>query len=571
MNRYSQRLFKTDSVDSLNQDIKIGVNLVSNYRELPDDEITEVVNAYEVFNEERNNSYKYRLIGTVRVLASNPLLDISGNDSLVIFDNNVFRNQNPLDESIIDVTDSTDYTYEQSYKVHFKELDGWFGYYDPNLASTSKCKFIDLSPKRESFNIIDSGNTNWYFCMTYPYDIDDTHVLVNGGLLIVDTGSALIGGAQKMILITAVKHNLVAGDKIRLSNTGSFDGYYDVIRLGYDNGDLREYAFVIDLDAGSFVVGSGVYARITKIYYGEPSVYYFRKFRRITEVNNYDAYNIAYSQNIYGDKISQIVFHGGSGNTIDIELGEYRDNLGRPLSEIYITAIKGKFYMSGQKSFSDIKSGIDIPFIGGVSNYLHVPDIRRIHNVATHPIQSHYPLESNITHSDLIFYGDVVEYNKFLLKEYVLAEVNHRFNTTNRDITIQPSLPNSSNFVMGPRPEGYMYKPHHRIEIRRFSSYIERGDSSVVGIPDYATLLNNNQYIWRDLLSLGFNDGGYETALDYPFLNGAHYIHTNILLNVRRQDPFNQYGLYYGNFPRDPFGDRVDLNNFNGKVGENAC
>jgi len=227
--------------------------------------------------------------------------------------------------------------------------------------------------------------------------------------------------------------------------------------------------------------------------------------------------------------------------------------------------------MSGQKSFSDIKSGIDIPFIGGVSNYLDIPDIRRIHNVATHPIQSHYPLESNITHSDLIFYGDVVEYNKFLLKEYVLAEVNHRFNTTNRDITIQPSLPNSPNFVMGPRPEGYMYKPHHRIEIRRFSSYIERGDSSVVGIPDYATLLNNNQYIWRDLLSLGFNDGGYETALDYPFLNGAHYIHTNILLNVRRQDPFNQYGLYYGNFPRDPFGDRVDLNNYNGKVGENAC
>jgi len=430
---------------------------------------------------------------------------------------------------------------------------------------------IDLDAGSFVVGSIDSGNTNWYFCVTYPYDIDDTHVLVNGGLLIVDTGSALIGGAQKMILITAVKHNLVAGDKIRLSNTGLFDGYYDVIRLGYDNGDLREYAFVIDLDAGSFVVGSGVYARITKIYYGEPSVYYFRKFRRITEVNNYDAYNIAYSQNIYGDKISQIIFHGGSGNTIDIELGEYRDNLGRPLSEIYITAIKGKFYMSGQKSFSDIKSGIDIPFIGGVSNYLDIPDIRRIHNVATHPIQSHYPLESNITHSDLIFYGDVVEYNKFLLKEYVLAEVNHRFNTTNRDITIQPSLPNSPNFVMGPRPEGYMYKPHHRIEIRRFSSYIERGDSSVVGIPDYATLLNNNQYIWRDLLSLGFNDGGYETALDYPFLNGAHYIHTNILLNVRRQDPFNQYGLYYGNFPRDPFGDRVDLNNYNGKVGENAC
>lgn len=566
--RFSQRLNRTTSVNAINKNIKTNINFVTDYKELPFNEISEVVNAYEVFTEERNASDKYRLYGTIRLMASNSLPDITGPDSLSILDSTLFRNVDSL-ENVIDVTDELDYTFEESYNHYFRELDGWYCYPNPDITVVNKCAKIDFSPKRTAFEIVHSADTNWYFYITCPMNVDTGHTMVNGGLLIIDTGTAVIGGIDMMLLVTPVKHNLRAGDRIRITGAGSYNGDYNVRRVGTDSGDLREHAFVIDLPPTSFSVGSGITIRMKKVYYGEESVYYFRKFSAITELNDYEIYNLAYSINIYGDRVSQIVFNGGQGTSTELQIGELRDNLGRPISELYFTAIKGRTY--GDRMFSQIKSGIDIPFIGNLSDYPIVPDIRRIHNVAYYTPASHIPLESNIQYTDTEFYGDVVEYNRLYLKEIVLADVNHRFNTQDRDTHSWVTLQNSGSFNMGPRPEGYMYKPHHLIKIKQFSSYIELGDSTTYGIPDYATHIGSGRYIWRDLLSLGFNDGGYEQALDYPFVNGVHYIHSNILLNVRRQDPFNQYGLYYGKFPRDPFGDRPDTDNIEGKSADYVC
>ena len=560
MRRFKHKLGKTVSVNAINKNINTNVNFVSNYKELPFNEISEIVNAGDIFTEEREASDKYRLLGTIRLIASNPLLDISGDDSLSILDGDLFR-RNSFDNSI-------DLTFEESYNTYLKEVDGWYSYSNISNTSINNCNKVDFSPKRSAFEVVTSADTNWYFCVTYPYAIDSGHTFVNGGLLIVDTGTAIIGSIEKQLLITPVKHNLVAGDKVRLSAfniVGSFVGDYTVIRVGNDAGDLKDYTFVIDL-IPSITVGTGSNIRMKKLYNGEESNYYFRKFSAITEVNDYEIYNLAYSINIYGDKVSQITFNGGQGNSNDLQLNNLKDNLGRPISELYFTAIKGKRY--GDRNFSSIKSGLYIPFIGGVVNYTDIPDIRRIHNVTSHDVDSHTPLESNIEHTDTEFYGDIVEYNRLNLKEIVLSEVNYRFNTEDRDDTDSPNI---GGYEMGRRPEGYMYKPHHKINIREFSSYIEEGDSSTYNIPDYATPSGDGKYIWRDLLPLGFNDGGYESALDYPFLNGAHYIHSNIMLNVRRQDPFNEYGLYYSKFPRDPFGDKVNIDNFERKGGDYVC
>lgn len=566
MDRFKQRLGKTSSVQSINTNIKTNINFVSEYKELPYNEISELVNAYDVFSDERSASDKYRLFGTIRLVASNSLPDITGQDSLSILDSTNFRNFDPF-ENIQDVTDVEDYTFKESYAKYFKEIDGWYSYVNPSLTAVSKCSKIDFSPKRTSFEIVNT-NKNWHFCITYPYANDTGHTLVNGGLLVVDTETAIIASVQKTLLITAVKHNLVAGDKVRITGT-PYSGDYSVRRVGRDNGQLRDYAFVIDLLPASIIVGSTIEVRIKKVYFGEESIYYFRKFSAITEVDDYELYNLAYSINIYGDKISQIVFNGGSGDSIDLHIGQLKDNLGRPLSELYLTTIKGKSYNNGE--FSVIKSGIDIPFIGGVENFLNVPDIRRIHNVSSYSVETHTPIENNIQHTDTVFYGDIVEYNRLYLKEIVLGEINYRFNTNNRDSVGIVNLPNTGSLQMGPRPEGYMYKPHQRIKIREFSTYIENGDSSTDNIPDYATQISAGKYIWRDLLSLGFNDGSADSALDYPFINGSHYIHTNIFLNVRRQDPFNQYGLYYSTFPRDPYGDRLDTNNIQENSGDYVC
>ena len=83
----------------------------------------------------------------------------------------------------------------------------------------------------------------------------------------------------------------------------------------------------------------------------------------------------------------------------------------------------------------------------------------------------------------------------------------------------------------------------------------------------------------RDRLDIGTYDGG-EEFLDYPFTNGAHYLHKNICFMTMRQDPFGVYDLYYeGNIltsnvddfdPADPIGDAY-TDKFQVKSSQNVC
>jgi len=66
-----------------------------------------------------------------------------------------------------------------------------------------------------------------------------------------------------------------------------------------------------------------------------------------------------------------------------------------------------------------------------------------------------------------------------------------------------------------------------------------------LGVPSYAHLLKDGscRYIWRDIVNNGSMDS--EDSLEvYPFTNGAFYINKKIDLFLRRQDPYNNYGLY---------------------------
>ena len=109
---------------------------------------------------------------------------------------------------------------------------------------------------------------------------------------------------------------------------------------------------------------------------------------------------------------------------------------------------------------------------------------------------------------------------------------------------------------LGPRQEGYYYKAHHQFKIRNFSSYIETGNATTVDMPTYAIDLGDGRFVWRDLLDLGFAETNIK-PLDYPFLNGTHYLYDNFCFYVKRQDPFNMWDLFYTNFPPDPIGEKI--------------
>ena len=566
-NRLQQILTSQISKTSVNSDTLLKVELLANQKEIPNNDINNVLDVGQVFNNERQSCTFYRIIGTINSVASNSLFNLnnSANNNLSTysyFNNSVFNGA----------------TFFDKLNNNLKEKDGWFGYFNKNNPNNTLCLFTDLEPKRERFSFISdirpfNGSTgqivnNWDLTITYPAAVDSGHTMVNNGLLICDAQPAIASTKQMVAIGLPCKHNLVAGDTVRITGTNGYNGDYLVTRIGLDNGDLKEYYFVIDAPPTGAISGN---SRIKRLSNDVESKYYFRIFRKIktrssnvVENDDYEIYKLGFSENIFSDTITQFTFNE------DIDVSNLTDNLGRPLSELYLTILK----TSSNNLFTNISSGIETPFISNLNNsvtntYLtSIPVINKIHNGGSTPFPSHIPLESNISFNNTDFYGDLVDYNDNDLREVVLAEVNHRFNTINRESN--PQLVTSTQTInLGPRQEGYYYKSHHLIRIRNFSSYIEQADNSVENIPSYATNIGDGRLTWRDLLDIGYNEQGLNT-LDYPFTNGSHYLYNNYCFIIKRQDPFSDWGLYYANFPADPAGNEI-TDRFNTNSADNVC
>ncbi len=590
MDRIKQRLNTNKSKNSVNTDTLVKINMEGSERLLPTNNINKIVNVAERFNVERQRCTSYRIIGTINPTISNVLFNLNDSSLLDKFTYAGFNSLSFLDASYPkdgDVIDVSDFSYPKSLEKYLKEHDGWFGYNEPDVSKASLCTYYDMEPKRERFSLLPDTKPyhsttsepvkNWELTVTYPKTMDKTHNLVNGGILIIDTLPIVVSNRDMTAFGVPCNHNLAIGDVVKITGTTGYNGEFVVVNLGLDNGDLKTHYFVLDIPSTGIINQT---SRFKKVLGGVESEYYFRKFRKIQtkvspiiETDDYETYQAGFSENIFTDLVAQFVFNE------DIDVNSLTDNLNRPLSEIYFTIIK----TDSNNLFSNVSSGIEIPFISnlntsGINTYLqNVPCISKIHNGNGVPFVSHIPLETNITINNNDFYGDIVEYNNNEIKETVLGVVSHRFNTVNRETTANftyinsvsttlPITPIQTTIDLGPRQEGYYYQPHYLMKIRDFSSYIEEGDKYTIGVPDYAINLGDDRYLWRDLVDIGFNESN-EKALDYPFLNGSHYIYQNYILNVKRQDPFGNWNLYYNNFPADPIGDKI-TDNFTTKTSD---
>lgn len=576
-NRIKQILNSATSKKAVNTDTFLKLNLEGTTKLLPPDEMNRILNVNEQFNKERENSSFYRILGSINVNASNALFNLSDTAYADLYTWSGFNYQ--------DQSTQIYRFYEAVYPKAVKNLNeqnGWFGYYNPGILANSIQTFNYMEPKPQRFsfvpdtkpfhNVTGSPVKNWEITVTYPFGSDKTHQMVNGGLMIVEAIQATVSTKLMVTFGMACLHNLNVGDIVRITGTGGYDGDHVVIRLGKDNGDLKDYYFVVDLPPTGVVSGA---SRIKKLIGGVESEYYFRIFKKIKTRNkalidkdDYDLYKLAFSENVYADENAQYVFNE------DINIDGLVDNLGRPLSQIYITFIKTSSGDNPNDLFGSVSAGIETPYIAELNNsgilpyLLDIPVINKIHNGVSLPFISHNPLSTNVSINDTTFYGDLVEYNQNLLNEKILAVVSHRFNTLNREtapsLTYNTSLgnaqtntaPTTQTTTLGPRQEGYFYNAHHLIQIREFSDYIEQGDEKTEGMPDYATNLGDGRFIWRDLVPMGLNQSN-DSPIDFPFLNGCHYIYNNHCFYVRRQDPFDNWGLFYNQFPADPIGDRM--------------
>jgi hypothetical protein len=442
MERGKYRLQKENSQKSVNKLLYQNILLSSDSRPLPYNDIVRVINENEQFDIERQNSNRYRFSVTLNGIFSNSLFNVTGDKSWSTFNESSFRDRT-YPPNGISANDSEDFTYLESIAYHLKERNGWFGYLNPRINAFDDHEFNYMEPGKDKFDLLVNGKDNWELSITYPSSKLYNKVVENG-LKITSIKSATVGNKSMVALCSPYTHNLTLGNRIRLFGTGN-SGDFEVMRVGMDDGELKENVIVIDANLKDLNLSS---LRFKKIHKGIECDYYLRVFKRVKTIHgeefskgDFDIYNLAFSKNIYDDQVVQFT------NKNDVDLTDLTDNLGRPVSELYLTVIKTPNY-----GFTKIKSGLYLNNVDGINKYLDIPDIRRIHNGDVEPFTTSKPLNDAVNISDDEFIGDLVEYNPNLLLETVLSEVHHRFNTTNREENGSIKSVTTSN--SGGRPRG---------------------------------------------------------------------------------------------------------------------
>ena len=445
-------------------------------------------------------------------------------------------------------------------------------------------EFVDMYPDRTLYSFIPKYNKyrnrlehNWDYFITYPYRNVEDNELVNGGIrcFFNDTteleGSYLTDANGKTNFLvsfkTELKNNLYSGSFIRfILNNGSSKIETDLVKvegIGI-NGEDTQHIFTVNFDSiiGSLInIGvssiqnlNSVDIRIKKNVKGADCKYYIREFRRLPNFKNTNVYisnhiseeaisahakdgfsnsinQLAFAQNIYSDKVAQIVFND------DIITTGIRDNLGRKLSEIYLTIIKRNkghkaWYDSGRTAGADIEfshcfgtvsSGFDLPADSIYTKY-------NVHRL-TADNRANDALENDITDENTTFFGDIVEFSPYTLEETVLEDVYHRFNTEQREtksneysgltydaftkddydvsgtFNVEEKTLQLSNVArININDEGYYYKPHYRVKLRTFDETVKQGAHTKLTFKNLVTV-SANTFSGTTIVPYGLNNG----------------------------------------------------------------
>jgi len=547
-----------------------------------------------------------------------------------IFDNhflrvNTFKKGTSLD-SFIGTSLKNVSSIQDSVDNNLFEDNGWMYFLNAGKINNNRmfinklpCEKIDLFPTREYFSfspmiINEKPEDNWDYCVTYPYKNIIDHILVTdaNGINGLPISDGVIGYANEngnyLQITTSYKNKLNQHDIISFKYTNSPIGKtYQIYNVGDINGLNKECTFILDIDKYSDLndvdfLNSIKTKRIVKIVDGVESDYYIRELRKVpnfkfdtdeitienieskitgntTQITS-DNYQLAFSRNIFGDKIHQIQFID------DIDISLLSDNLGRPISELYLTIIKkGKTSdtLGHNNIFGNVTSGIDeAPYVNGYSN------IRLINSNNTIEI----PLEEDITingsSNNNKFLCDIVEYNKSLVKEIVLDNVMHRFNTVQRERldnvfeyhtinhTYTSFYDEDQKMYLEPRNEGYFYNPHYKIQIKNYSSIINQGELNTIvsceddiftlGLNKDGNIINLNSYVGSesDIQYLILKISNSKNFLDFDRIrinkvDSNNNIIKTLTLNIRIRGDINKSILipYNSIF----FGAIEDINN----------
>ena len=456
----------------------------------------------------------------------------------------VFNNDDKLACGFVEMyPDSSLYSFSPKYnKFQNREEHNW------DICITYPYKNDYGYEYNEETNKIDLNKENRKLIVTKTSDNN----IINAILLANVKQTKGTSGQDILLFRSFVKHNLKTSDKFKLfysvdkkTYTEIKDILFEVVNIGNLESEYQDYYFYINNiqdvydNIGSEIL-DGYSFRFIKVVNNRECKYYFRKFRKLPnfkfkkrditdedvfkegELDNYiekncmdvnnekmllfskEQYPLAFSNTVYGDGNTQIVF------TDSIDIDKLTDNLGRPITELYITFIKRNkghdvWYNTNHSQeqlkkiefshcFSEVISGLKMHNEFGDSEELKQArkELADITCITTEDDNYNNLLDKDIDIDKTDeFYGDLVELNQVTMTETVLSDVCFRFNTEQRENgsidkcgkyvydTIITDDYDFDGFVCDAneldevniiRKEGYYYKAHYPVKVREFGA-----------------------------------------------------------------------------------------------------
>jgi len=499
---------------SINVDSMIPIPLNNTQKELDEFDRSNVISLAEVFDEERQGS------DTFRVSAKIDLLFFNAYSGVTSIGANVYQ---PFANSLYYVNS------EESFSTN-----SWSGY----------PQYVEFDLIRNDYNVpgytVPSGATqphvdfksksastyNWTQYISYPYENDYNKLLqydlggsnpflwnAGEGIPFYIVSPYSYNGQTLISFVCPVEHGLTDGEWVEIEMEGGWAGYdntkvFQVYSLG--NGGYK-HKIITNVDEAILTKAAfDLNGFNIKKQYEYSSLTPDNK-ARITYKENNQSYLLSFSK--------------------DININQYRDNLNRPLTKLFVTIINKGYFGWMNKDISNnvgIREGFKFNLGYTPTPYWRLTNNNNLSNIQlsfyTKPGSFTFYYNQDLKSGDTIN-GDYCEYNEFEQKERVISEFLHKlwFNPFLFKIHLQGTL----------NPDGYYYQPHHPITLRVYSDYLEEGEIRDIGaVPDYSYYSNyKSKLIWRDIYTYGFIDES-GNGVDYPFLNGTHYPSTNISFRV---------------------------------------
>ena len=588
----SKRYFKADE-----QDLNLNVKLENDETLLREGDRDIVLNLSELFDDERNQSFNYKIYGKLKMVFRNmyngytdytPLLrnlylcgDGTGNDlGFVPYNEFAFLRNDVLREKTVPTSGSTLGTTNVIPTIELS--DGTpFGRYTGHTITTA----------------IEAPYKNWNLYLSYVYGQDSgftmNYTLSGGTNFNFVAGNGIpfrVDGTTDpnyYILTSPVEHGMKQGEYIILSG-GTYTTYYGTgtgktfynLEINSDTEKFRIYYidsvgnqtynsenYVINILKNEFSSGttlsSVVLGRrcldINNIS-GTTSQYYVHKHKTLTSDQQYIMDKVGFESSIFEDERKILFENALQENDVLVErnkqesvLFDFKEtfsltgitnNLGYTPTEVYVSVIfkngNGLFNYPpkvGYK-FNFHDSWIDKQFTGNTETNITTSTFTSRSGVTGFTSGNTIPVGTVLT-------GAFVEYNRKELKERIISEAFHKFSHklyydgVNRlfyhgqNKSSYYSLASDTNMV------GYYYQPFYRVKLRQLSPYIESSKTNdLINLPENAIFDNDDKlWKWRDLYDHGFVDQeGYGTR--FPFMNNTHYIVNDINFYLRNEKEY---------------------------------